>query len=69
MLEHVIINNFSSIRCPLVLLLIGEQTPEMCIEAVKRCGYALQYVKEQTPQICMEAVKQYSQVLQYVKEL
>ena len=34
------------------------QTPDICLAAVKQDGYALQYVKEQTPDICLAAVKQ-----------
>ena len=37
---------------------VKEQTPEICLEAVKQNGYALEYVQEQTPEICLEAVKQ-----------
>ena len=47
---------------------IEEQTPEMCLEAVKRRGHTLQYVKEQTEEICLEAVKQDGHALRYVKE-
>ena len=46
-----------------------EQTPEMCLEAVKQYSFALQYVKEQTPEICLKAVKQYSYNLKYVKDI
>jgi hypothetical protein len=42
----------------LVLQFVKEQTPEICIEAVKQIGYALEFVKEQTPEICLLAVKQ-----------
>ena len=41
----------------LKLRMAKEQTPEMCLEAVKQNGYTLKYVKEQTPEICLEAVK------------
>jgi len=47
---------------------VKEQTPEICIEAVKQIGLALQLVKEQTPEICIEAVKQTGLALKYVKE-
>ncbi len=36
---------------------LKEQTPELCMAAVKRDGEVLKYVKEQTPEICMAAGK------------
>jgi hypothetical protein len=45
---------------------VKDQTPEICLEAVKQDGHALQYVKDQTPEICLEAVKQDGHALQYV---
>ena len=42
----------------LALEFIKEQTPEICMAAVKQNGEALQYVKEQTEEICMEAINQ-----------
>ncbi len=45
---------------------IKEQTPEICLEAVKQNGYALRFVKEQTSEICLETVKQDGDALQYV---
>ena len=50
------------------LAIIKNQTPEVCLAAVKQDGTALQYVKEQTPEICLAAVKQESAVLKYVKK-
>ena len=47
---------------------IEDQTPEICLEAVKENGFALQFVKEQTPEICIEAVKQNGTLLQYVRK-
>lgn len=47
---------------------IEDQTPEICLAAVRRHGCALQYVKRQTPEICMEAVKRDGYALKYVKE-
>jgi hypothetical protein len=47
---------------------VKEQTPEMCLAAVKQDGHALEYVREQTPEICMAAIKQNSNALQYVKD-
>ncbi len=46
------------------------QTPEMCLEAVKQNGGALEYVNKelQTPEMCMEAVKENGYALKYVKE-
>ena len=52
----------------LSIMYIRNQTPEICLEAVKQYGWALQFVKEQTPEICLEAVKQNGLILQYVKE-
>ncbi|MFW6015494.1 MAG: DUF4116 domain-containing protein [bacterium] len=54
-------------RNPLDLSGIKEQTPELCMIAVKQDGRALKYVKSQTPEICMEAVKQDGRLLEYVK--
>ena len=39
----------------LKLRMAKEQTPEMCLKAVKKNGYALEYVKEQTPKICLRS--------------
>ena len=50
------------------LIYVKEQTPEICIKAVKKDGYALEYVIEQTPEICIEAVKQDGRALEFVKE-
>lgn len=57
-----------------------EQTPEMCIAAVKRKvledyfveigldDYDLKFVKEQTTEICIEAVRSNFKALEFVKE-
>lgn len=45
-----------------------DQTPEICLEAVRTNGYAIQYVKERTPEICLAAVKQNGLVLQLIPE-
>ena len=37
----------------LKLIMAKEQTPEMCLEAVKRNGEALSYIKEQTSEMCL----------------
>ena len=50
-----------------LLRYIKNQTPEICLEAVKQNGRALIYVKNQTPEICLEAVKQNGWALIYVK--
>ena len=42
---------------PSLLMEVKEQTPEICMAAVKQDGWALQHVKDQTSQICLEAVK------------
>lgn len=44
------------------------QTPEICLNAVKINGNELEFVKEQTPEICMAAVKQDGLALKFVKE-
>ena len=46
-----------------------EQTPDICMAAVRQNGLALQFVKEQTPDICMAAVRQNAMALQYVKNM
>lgn len=33
------------------------QTPEICLEAVKQDGLVLKYVKDRTIEICMKAIK------------
>ncbi len=48
------------------LRFVKEQTPEICLQAVKQYGLALQYVKEQTFEMCLEAVKQNGNALKYV---
>ena len=50
------------------LQFVKEQTPEICMIAVKQNGWALRYVEEQTPEICMAAVQQNGLALKYVKE-
>ena len=47
---------------------VKEQTPELCLEAVKSVGYSLEYVIHQTPEICIEAVKNWAGALQQVKK-
>ena len=48
---------------------IKEQTPELCLVAVKETGIALLWVKEQTSELCWEAVQQNNgRFLQYVKD-
>jgi len=45
---------------------VREQTPEICMVAVKQNPRALCHVKEQTLEICLEAVKKDRYVLRYV---
>jgi hypothetical protein len=52
----------------MALQYVMNQTPLICLEAVKQNGYALRYVKEQTKEICLAAVKQTGYALKYVKE-
>ena len=49
------------------LRFIAEQTPELCLEAVKQNGAALAHVNAQTPELCLEAVKQNGAALAHVK--
>ena len=45
-----------------------EQTPELCLAAVKENAWNLEYVKEQTYALCFEAIKQDGSILRIVKE-
>jgi len=36
---------------------IEEQTPEVCLEAVKGWGYTITYIKNQTPELCWIAIR------------
>jgi hypothetical protein len=48
-----------------------EQTPEVCLEAVRQNGNALAYVKEQTLEICLAAVRTFREdvyALRFVRE-
>ena len=42
-----------------------EQTPELCLEAVKQNGWALQFVKNQTYDVCLEAIRQNGLALRF----
>ena len=42
------------------------QTPELCLEAVKKNGLALKHVDNKTHEICLEAVKQNGMALKRV---
>ena len=44
---------------------IKEQTPELCLAAVKQEGYAIRHITNKTHEICLEAVKQDSYALDY----
>lgn len=44
-----------------------EQTPGMCLEAVRQNGYNLKYVKEQTDEVCLAAVMRKGDALKHVK--
>lgn len=44
------------------------QTPETCLEAVKRNNQIFKYIRNQSPEICFEAVKRNGYNLSYVKE-
>src|SRR4030042_1057957 len=45
-----------------------DQTPKLCLEAVKQNGDALRYVRDQTPKLCLEAVKENGHALRYVRD-
>ena len=45
-----------------------DQTPEICLAAVKRDSEALTYVKDQTPEICLAAFEQNKESIQFVKD-
>ena len=49
-----------------VLQFVKEQTPEICMAAVKQYGQALRFVKEQTPKVCLVAVQNNGWALQFV---
>ena len=51
-----------------VLTYVKDQTPEICLEAVRYDANALCVVKEQTSEICLEAVRQKGHTLRFVKE-
>lgn len=53
---------------PFALAYVKEQTPEICMAAVKQKGAALRFVKNQTPEICLAAVRQFGYALEFVKE-
>lgn len=47
---------------------LDEETPDVCMAAVKQNGNALKFVDNQTPEICMAAVKQDGNALRFVEE-
>ena len=47
---------------------IKEQTPELCLEAVKKYGASLEYIKEQSDDICFAVVKKNGFMIEQVKE-
>jgi hypothetical protein len=53
--------------CGLTLRYIENQTPEICLAAVRYNGCLLEFVKEQTREICMTAVHKDPYALQFVK--
>ena len=53
---------------PMLLRLIDNKTPKVCLEAVALNGLALQYINLQTPEICLAAVSKNGKALQYVRE-
>ena len=53
---------------PPYLKFIDNQTPELCLAAVKNDGRAIQFVKDQTPEICLAAVKNDGNAIRFVKD-
>lgn len=47
-------------------MFIKNQTPEVCLAAVKNFGYSIQFVQEQTKEICLEAIKNKGKVIEDV---
>lgn len=47
---------------------IYEQTPAVCLAAVKKSGLALKHIKHQTPEICLTAVRQNGRAIRFVEE-
>ena len=47
---------------------MDEQTPELCMKAVKEDGMLLGFVGEETPEICLAAVQQNGTALCFVYE-
>ena len=44
------------------------QTPEICLEAIRQNGHALRYIKTSTtPEICLEAVRKNGCALRYIR--
>jgi hypothetical protein len=64
-------SNFAGLtfKNPLAIMCIKDQTPELCIRAVKDHFLALRYIKKQTPILCIEAVRSSKDAIVYVKEL
>ena len=52
----------------LALEYIKNQTPEICLVAVKENGWALKFVNQQTPDICLAAVKENGWALKFVNQ-
>ncbi len=50
-----------------VLKQVENQTPEICMEAVKKYGWALRLIENQTPELCIASVKRNPSTLQFVK--
>jgi hypothetical protein len=61
-------NNIELVTCnPYALIIVKNQTDEICIAAVQQNGRTLVYVKNQTDEICIAAVQQDAFALLYVK--
>ena len=47
---------------------IKNQTPEVCLAAIRQVGYAIKYIKNQTPELCLVAVEQNGNVIKYIRK-
>jgi hypothetical protein len=47
---------------------VKEQTPEMCLEAVRNDPWALEFVKEQTEEICPAALKREREISEIIEK-
>ena len=67
-IQHSDYELHSIIIDPSKIKYVKEQTPELCLAAVKQEAHVLEFIKEQTEKICLIAVKQERLALKHVKE-